>query len=268
MSYAAVAAHNAPPPSAQPHPDLGLLNTEPPSHDNIADDAAKLNIVSADFKQNPATVTSTAGVPTESAPIPISGGLPSHTTSGSRSKGQKASDKAKKYAHELEDEGFYLWNFAKHQLLRPGVAGGLLGVVNIGLMSFASYSLYTKPYLRRDTKFLASAAAAAFTILSAEGYAAEKYRETPAGRDEEIRARKEGAALYRIAKENILRPGVLGGLVGVLNTAVIGTVSFYAYQYWDTRHWDKRIVSAVSVGLLTLWSGEGYLAEQYRHTHH
>lgn len=44
------------------------------------------------------------------------------------SKGKKAVDKAKHYAHELEDEGFYLWNLIKHQLLRPGVAGGLLGV--------------------------------------------------------------------------------------------------------------------------------------------
>lgn len=62
---------------------------------------------------------------------------------------------------------------------------------------------------------LASAAAAALTILGAEGYAAEKYRETAAGQEEERRARREGAALYRAARENILRPGVLGGLVGV-----------------------------------------------------
>lgn len=90
-----------------------------------------------------------------------------------------------------------------------------LVVVNVGLLGFASYSLYTKPHLRRDTKLLSSAAAAALALLSAEGYAAEKYRETPAGQEEERRARKEGAALYRVARENLLRPGVLGGLVGV-----------------------------------------------------
>lgn len=75
--------------------------------------------------------------------------------------------------------------------------------------------MYTKPDLRRDTKFLSSAAAAAFTLLSVEGYAAEKYRQTPAGQEEERRARKEGALIYRHARENLLRPGVLGGLVGV-----------------------------------------------------
>lgn len=60
-----------------------------------------------------------------------------------------------------------------------------------------------------------SATAAALTILGAEGYAAEKYRETPAGREEERRAKEEGTALYRTCREHILRPGVLGGLVGV-----------------------------------------------------
>ena len=48
-----------------------------------------------------------------------------------------------------------------------------------------------------------------------EGYAAEKYRETPAGQEEERKARAEGAALYRVARENLLRPGVLGGLLGL-----------------------------------------------------
>ncbi|KAI0094650.1 hypothetical protein BDY19DRAFT_988466 [Irpex rosettiformis] len=268
MSYASVAAHNAPSSSDQPHPDPALLTTETPSHDSIADDAAKINIVAPDFKQNPATVTSTADIPAESAPVPISGGVPDHTSPNEKSRGQNAADKAKYYAQELEDEGFYLWNLAKHWLLRPGVAGGLLGVVNVGLLGFASYSLYNKPNLRRDTKLLSSTAAAAFALLSAEGYAAEKYLKTPAGQEEQKRARKEGAAIYRVIKENLLRPGILGGLVGVLNTAILGTVGFYSYRHWDSRQWDRRIVSAVSVGLLTLWTGEGYLVERYRQTHH
>ena len=111
-----------------------MLNTDPPSGSNIADDASKVNVVAHDFKEHPETVTSTADVPVESAPVPISGGIPDHAGSSTdekpdeRSRGQRAADKAKHYAHELEDEGFYLWNLAKHQLLRPGVAGGLLGV--------------------------------------------------------------------------------------------------------------------------------------------
>lgn len=87
--------------------------------------------------------------------------------------------------------------------------------MNIGLIGFAGYSFYTKPYLRRDTRAIGSAAAATLFLLTGEGYAAEKYRQTPRGQEEEARAKKEGAALYRCAKEHILRPGVLGGLVGV-----------------------------------------------------
>ena len=41
---------------------------------------------------------------------------------------------------------------------------------------------------------------------------------------------------------------------------VLGAIGYYAYTEWDRPRWDKRIISAVSVGLLTLWSGEGYVA--------
>lgn len=247
MSYASVAAQNAPPPSQQPRPDPALLTTEPPSANNIADDAAKVNIVSSDFRSNPATETSV------NAPAGHATGTPvSHNARG----------KAKRYLHEAEKEGFYVWEVAKQYLLRPGVAGGLLGLVNVGLISAAGYAFYTKPYLRRENRALASTAAAALVLLSGESYAAEKYRQTPRGQAEERKAKEEGAAVYRCAKEHLLRPGVLGGLLGVLNAGVLGTVGYFAYKEWDRPKWDRRIVSAISVGLLTLWSGEGYVAER------
>ena len=56
---------------------------------------------------------------------------------------------------------------------------------------------------------------AAFILLGAEGYAADAYAKTPRGREESRRAKEEGAVLYRHAKETILRPGVLGGAVGL-----------------------------------------------------
>jgi hypothetical protein len=166
--------------------------------------------------------------------------------------------------HEAEEEGFYLWQVAKRYLLRPGVAGGLVGLVNIGLLASVSRSFYTQPHLRRDTRAISSTIAGAFAILALEGYAAEKYRETPVGREEERRAREEGAVIYRQLREHILRPGVLGGLVGLVNAAILGTVGYFSYTNWDKPSWDRRIVSAVSVGLLTLWGGEGVIAERYR----
>ena len=83
--------------------------------------------------------------------------------------------------------------------------------VNVGLLSWASYALYTRPALRHDTRLLVSGAAAAITLFGAEGYATEKYLATPAGQEEEARAKREGALLYRNAREVVLRPGVFGG---------------------------------------------------------
>ncbi|KAH9892744.1 hypothetical protein C8Q73DRAFT_746532 [Cubamyces lactineus] len=254
MSYASVAAQNAPPPSQQPHPDPALLTTERPTADNIAEDAAKLNVVAPDFKQHPATTTSVQDIP---ADIPTPG-----APSGA------GESRPRRYLHEAEQEGFYLWNVAKHYILQPAVAGGLLGLLNLGLIGGAAYTYYTKPHLRRDARAIASSVAAALTLLSAEGYAAEKYRETPRGQREAEKAKKEGAALYRYAREHILRPGVLGGLLGVLNAGIIGAVGYFSYINWDRPRWDRRVVTAVTAGILTLWTGEGFLAERYRVAHH
>lgn len=126
--------------------------------------------------------------------------------------------------------------------------------MNVGLLSWAGYALYDKPHLRRDVKVLASAATAALTILGAEGYAAEKYRQTPAGREEERRAKKEGAALYRHAREHILRPGVLGGLVGVGESHSLDlcrrNTDFSCSQH--CRHWSHQLLGVQALGRASL----------------
>lgn len=141
MSYAQVAAHNAPPRSEQPRPDPALYNTEPPSHSNIADDMAKVSMVAPGFKDHPATVTSTS-IPYESPPCPVSGGVPPFP--GSSNKGNNA----KRHLHDAEEEAASLWDAAKHQLLRPGVAGGLLGVG-----TSLPPSLCERVFLRTDAFF-------------------------------------------------------------------------------------------------------------------
>ncbi|KAH7913881.1 hypothetical protein BJ138DRAFT_1058059 [Hygrophoropsis aurantiaca] len=254
MSYASVAATNAPPPASQPHPDPSLLTTATSSADNVADDTAKINVVSSDFKENPATYTSETRLSEESDDI-------------FTSKPQRWESKGRhnKRLQEVEAEGEYIWEVAKQYLLRPGTAGGLIGLVNVGLLSGLGYAFYTNPDLRRDRTALGSAIGGSVVMLSMEGYAAEKYRQTPSGRAEERRAREEGSLLYKHTREIVLRPGVLGGLVGLVNTAALATVGYYSYVNWDRPRWDRNVVSTVVVGLLALWGGEGYLAEQYRH---
>ena len=118
MSYASTAAHNAPPPSQQPHPDPALLNTTPPTHDNVVHDSTKVNIVAPDFKQNLYSSESPRAVfgEDEEDEFPAIPG----------DKPRKA--KAKKRVQQAEAEGLQLWETAKHYLVRPGVAGGLIGV--------------------------------------------------------------------------------------------------------------------------------------------
>lgn len=136
--------------------------------------------------------------------------------------------------------------------------------MNVGVLGYASYALYTSPGLRRDTRVLTIGGVWLAALLGAEGFIAERYAQTPRGRDERARAEKEGAALYRQAREVVLRPGVLGGVVGLVNVGILGGVGYAAYTNWDAPRWDRRTVSAVTIGLLGLWGGEGFLAEKYR----
>ncbi|KAF9529335.1 hypothetical protein CPB83DRAFT_812776 [Crepidotus variabilis] len=258
MSYATVAATNAPPPSEQPHADPALLNTTASTAPLVADDAAKVNVVAPEFLDDYRTTYSEADKISEqprryAAPTVPAAPTASHSDKHSR---------AKKRVHEAEEEGYQLWETAKQYLFRPGVAGGLIGIVNIGVFATIGRTFYTQPDLRRDGTALSTAVIGSLALLSAEGYAAEQYRQTPQGRDEEKRAKKEGALIYRHLHEQVMRPGVLGGLVGILNTAILGTLGYAAYTHWD-RPWDRRVVSAISVGMLTLWGGEGVLADRY-----
>lgn len=224
-SYASVTSSHLPP--NQPRPDPSLLNTEFPSASIVADDTSKVNVVHPDFKDHPATEYSVNRPPPDDLP-------PTHKKKNRR-------------LREAEAEGLYLWSITKHYLFRPGVAGGLVGLcmccfchlsrradnilaVNIGLLAGATRAFYTQPHLRSDRKFIASTAAAALAILGVEGFAAEKYHQTPQGQEEARLAKKEGTIIYKVSilaiglsilipfkhlRENVLRPGVLGGFLGL-----------------------------------------------------
>jgi len=251
MSYAAAAANNASPVSQQPHPDPALFTTpaDVEGASNVADDTAKVNVVSPDFKQNPATITSETSVPDERE---LAG----------RSRGRRS--RPNQRLREVEAEGIYLWDSFKTYLFQPGVAGGLVGLVNIGLLSSAGYHFYTDPQLRRDSKVIGSTIAGAIAVLGTEGYAIEKYRQTARGQAEERRIREEGASIVKDIYGTIVRPGVMGGMLGLVNTAILGAVGYYSYINWNRPRWDRNIVSAVSVGLFSLTAVEGYVADSYR----
>ena len=203
----------------QPHPDPALLTTEQSPSNNVIDDTSKVNVVSRDFKEDPSSTYTSDVYVSEDAESEL-------IDTGRVGKG-----KGNKRLQEAQAEGTYLWEVTKHYLLRPGVAGGLVGLgeaelfqismlvddfkVNIGLLSSVGYAFYTKPDIRRNISVIGSVAAGTLLLIGTESYAAEKYRETPRGRQEEQRAREEGMLLYKRFHEHIFRPGVLGGLVGL-----------------------------------------------------
>jgi hypothetical protein len=90
-----------------------------------------------------------------------------------------------------------------------------LVLVNVGLFAGASYVLYTEPHLRRDRRTLSATLACTLALIGMESYAADTYLQTPEGQEAQRKAKKEGSLVYRQAREHILRPGVLGGLVGI-----------------------------------------------------
>jgi len=242
-----------------------LFTTERTStHLPDVDSGSKVTVVSSDFKSNPKTVTSEA-----------SKSVTREYISGSESSSESEDERGPERRHERDPskprkarkhqkERDQLWAKIKYRVLQPGVAGGIMGIINIGVISAVSYDLYSNPALRSNTRFLSTAAIGTVLLLSAEGVVAEAYRRTDAGRAEEKRARREGALITNRARDLVLRPGVMGGLVGVVNVGILGTVGYFGWKDWNNRHlWDRRTVSAVVIGLMAVAGGEGYLAEEY-----
>lgn len=106
--------------SLKPQADAALLNTTPAHTNNVADDGAKVNVVSNDFKSNPATVTSEADVIVDYSDDDGDDVDDSPLDKKKRS--------GKKRLQRAEQKGLSLWNTSKQYLFRPGVAGGLVGI--------------------------------------------------------------------------------------------------------------------------------------------
>jgi hypothetical protein len=117
MSFANVVSSSGLPPSQQPRPDPGLLEGGGPSDASLPDSSGKVNVVPTNFKSHPQTTSSVADVPREKGGIVGSGG-PANFSTGR--------NKSRSGAKQEEDESFL--EMAKQYFLRPGFAGGLIGL--------------------------------------------------------------------------------------------------------------------------------------------
>ncbi|PVF96143.1 hypothetical protein CPB86DRAFT_787292 [Serendipita vermifera] len=265
MSYASVTAHNAPPLSQQPHPDLALLNTAP-DHGEAPDvNTGKVNVVPHDFKQHPVTETTLVVENPDTSSDEDEGNVP-----GSQ-KRKNRKDKDRKRRRRVEEaerevETWLVWT--KNKLFQPAFAGGIFAVVNVGVLSTVGYHIYKRPTLvtepRLNARPLAYTSAGLLGLFTLESLAVNSYLNTPQGREEKRRAEEEGHLIYNKTKEVVLRPQVAGGLLGIANVAVLGTLGYGIYHHWDSDIFTRRNVSYLSIGLITWFSAQGWALEKYR----
>jgi ElaB/YqjD/DUF883 family membrane-anchored ribosome-binding protein len=177
-------------------------------------------------------------------------------------KARELKKRAKAELDEAETAAAAAWAKTKDVVLRPGTLGGLMGIVNVGLLGGMGYWAYQNRNVPWDRRNVSAAVAGTLALFGVEGFLADSYLDTPEGRAEAERAKREGSRLYLQAKEVILRPNVAGGLVGILNVGILTTVGYFAHKEWN-RPWDHQIVAGVTAGLLALSGLEGYLGSQY-----
>ncbi|KAK8850527.1 hypothetical protein IAR55_004445 [Kwoniella newhampshirensis] len=177
-------------------------------------------------------------------------------------KGKEYSKKAQDELHKAESALGPYWDQTKEVVLRPGTLGGLIGVVNVGILGTIGYFAYTRKDQPWDRRIVGGAVAGTLALFGAEGYVADSYLHTPEGKQEAERAKAEGSKFYLQAKEVVLRPQVAGGLVGAVNVAILGAVGYFSYKNWN-QPWDRRTVSTVAIGLLGLSGLEGYAGKVY-----
>ncbi|GMK54643.1 hypothetical protein CspeluHIS016_0112290 [Cutaneotrichosporon spelunceum] len=181
-------------------------------------------------------------------------------------KARELKKRAKEELDEAETAATAAWAKAKDVLLRPGTLGGLMGVVNVGLLGSMTYWAVKNRDVKWDRRNVSAAIVGTLALFGVEAYITDTYLDTPEGKAEAERAKREGSRLYLKAKEVILRPNVAGGLVGILNIGVLGTIGYFAYRDWDKR-WDHQVVVGVTVGLLALSGIEGYFGTKYVEDH-
>jgi hypothetical protein len=87
-------------------------------------------------------------------------------------------------------------------------------LVNIGLLAGGSYAFYTHPNLRRDTRIIASTAAATFALFGIETYAI-KVCQNKNATDRNDEEGSTAAFVRRFVHDYAPRSGVIGGTTGV-----------------------------------------------------
>ncbi|KWU44834.1 Proteophosphoglycan ppg1 [Rhodotorula sp. JG-1b] len=89
------------------------------------------------------------------------------------------------------------------------------------------------------------------------------------GKAEAKKLQRKASELEREGRDLAKRyPYAASGIVGIANALLVAVPAYYAYANWHHPRWDKRIVSAVAVGLGAIFSAEGALGWfEYKQEH-
>ena len=81
-------------------------------------------------------------------------------------------------AHRVEEEGHYLYNRTKEVVLRPKVAGGILGGLNLAVLGTLGYTTYThwnEPVFTKRT--ISYVSVGLLSWFGLQGWAVERYQQ-------------------------------------------------------------------------------------------
>lgn len=122
----------------------------------------------------------------------------------------------------------------------------------------------TAEELAADVRAAASNAGDKAAELSRDAEKKAKQLKKQAGEQLE-RAETVAEKYLSQAMDIVLRPGTLGGLMGVANVGLLGTLGYYAYTRRNVP-WNRNYVAAAVASTLSLFATEGVVAERYSTT--
>ncbi|EPQ27612.1 uncharacterized protein PFL1_04750 [Pseudozyma flocculosa PF-1] len=258
MSYASVAAHNAPPESEQPRPDPGLLEGQNVDHSDVNNhlpdvDSGKVNVIPSDADLEHLKTESQEAYEKAVAEAREARAQAERDAKAAKDKAaataKDAGDKAEKAAKDVGDKAKQLGNEADKA---------------------ASDASSKAQQYAKDAQNLAKDAGNRASKLAGD---AKKEVEKDT-RELRKRAKEEGKKIKKAAGEAgeeiesfwnrfSSDPDMWLPALGALNVALLGGLGFYAYTNKDqVQRTDRRLLSAVTVGILGLVGGQGYWAQE------
>lgn len=64
-------------------------------------------------------------------------------------------------------------------------------------------------------------------------------------------------------KKQVGNPNNQAGAISLINVITLSATALVALKYWNKPHWDKRVVSAVIVGVSAIMGGQGYVVKLF-----